>query len=122
MSFIEMIKKNVLVIVAIATVIGFSSYGYIEHKVSAKNLAGQYWNFNGGDALDANSYTPASQNEDCTEGSEVCQIFAPSNNNPLSPRPLLSAISPNHGSETVENRILDALDNGSQNETVTMKD
>lgn len=122
MKLLNFIKKNVLLVAALATVIGFSAFKVVDSKVSDRPIAGQYWNFTGGNPQDANNYTPAPVNSSCEDGETVCQIFAESDGNPANPKPMLSAPAPNHGAQTVSQRITEALQSKEANETVTLFD
>lgn len=121
MVTLNFIRKHAVVLSVLAIAgTTLMSFEFNSKKMEETKFADQYWNFTGDDPLDPNDYTPAPQDEGCNTGSEVCQIFAPSNNSPTNPKPDLSATAPNHGSQSVSQRIENALTTGG-NETVTMK-
>lgn len=119
----ENTRKLYAAIVAAVTILGFSAFKANEHMLRSSNVASdQYWDFNGLDPQDENNYSPASFNSSCEDGETVCQIFAPSDGNPANPKPMLNATAPNHGSETVSQRITQALQSEEGNETVSLLD
>jgi|SRR5690606_34282811 len=118
----EHTRKLYAAIVAAVTILGFSAFKAAENRISLHPIAGQYWDFTGGNPQDANNYTPAPVDNSCEDGETVCQIFAESDGNPANPKPMLSAPAPNHGSETVSQRITQALLSEEGNETVSLLD
>jgi len=103
-----------LAALAIATTVTLLSFGKGESDTN------QLWTFTGGDPTVANNYIPAATPLDCAGSSNVCQLIAPSNQQPLNPKPDLQALSSAPNQESILLRIQDALVNGA-NETVSLK-
>ncbi|TJZ63322.1 hypothetical protein FAZ15_03320 [Sphingobacterium olei] len=125
----KFIKKSIAVAGAVAlaltATVGFSAFKHVEEE--NKVITNEHWDFIGAanpadnDPTDASQYALATSVEACDVGTEACQLYAPSNGSPTNPQPDLSQPAPNFSSQTVAQRIANALDNNG-NETLTMKD